>query len=373
MPSLDLPFAESKSLVDAVSGQQLVDFTRASSGTFVGSDGLIKTAAVNEPRFTHDPVTGESLGLLVEEQRVNLVLNSATFQPTSGGAPASYTVDVIAPDGTTTGSRQTASTPRTLVDYTNIANALYTFSFYCRVTSGTALFSIQIKNAISDTVIVTDNTPVATTTWKRFAISGTTTGATPGVRVELSGIAPGFVFWGAQLEEGAIATSYIPTTTSTVTRSADVASITGPNFSSWHRQDEGTLLIDSAIDYTVPAGTFPFVASLGDGSTNNRIGAGFITASLTKHEVRAGAEYQAELYPPTTSLTRRLAITYRADDFAACVNGGAISADTAGIVPIVNSLRIGDMLGNNTLNGPIRRLTYWPRRIDNFTLQELTR
>ena len=71
VPSLDLRFAESKSLVDAASGQSLVTFTRASSGTYVGSDGLIKTATTNEPRFDHNPTTGESLGLLVEEQRTN--------------------------------------------------------------------------------------------------------------------------------------------------------------------------------------------------------------------------------------------------------------------------------------------------------------
>jgi len=46
-PSLDLPFADEKSLVDATTGSNLVDFTRASSGTYVGSDGLIKTATTN--------------------------------------------------------------------------------------------------------------------------------------------------------------------------------------------------------------------------------------------------------------------------------------------------------------------------------------
>jgi hypothetical protein len=373
MPSLDLRFAESKSLIDAVSGRQLVTFTRASSGTFIGSDGLIKTAAVNEPRFTHDPVTGESLGLLVEEQRTNLVLNSATFQPTSGGGPAAYAVDQVAPDGTTTGSRQTAATPRTLEDYTGIANALYTFSFYCRVTSGTAAFSIQIKNAVTDTVIANDTTPVATTTWKRFAISGTTTGATPGVRVELTGIEPGFVFWGAQLEAGDFATSHIPTTTATATRSADVVSIEGVNFSSWYRQDEGTLLIDSAIDYTVPAGRFPRVASLIGTPSSNTIQCAFQTADNAGFEVTVAGSSQVGLSLPVDALRRRLAITCRADDFAACVNGGAVSADTAGIVPIVNNLRIGDRFGNSTLNGPIRRLPYWPHRLDNNTLQELTR
>lgn len=76
VPSLDLNFTKNKSLIDSVSGNNLINFTRNSPATYVGEDGLIKTAAVNEPRFDHDPVTGESLGLLVEEQRTNLFTNS---------------------------------------------------------------------------------------------------------------------------------------------------------------------------------------------------------------------------------------------------------------------------------------------------------
>jgi hypothetical protein len=63
--SLDLRFADKKTLTDRVSGTNLITFSRASSGTYVGSDGLIKTAVTDAPRFDHDPVTGESLGLLV--------------------------------------------------------------------------------------------------------------------------------------------------------------------------------------------------------------------------------------------------------------------------------------------------------------------
>lgn len=79
IPSLDLNFAKNKSLIDSVSGNNLVTFTRASTATYVGEDGLIKTAAVNEPRFDHNPTTGESLGLLVEEQRTNLLNQSQSF------------------------------------------------------------------------------------------------------------------------------------------------------------------------------------------------------------------------------------------------------------------------------------------------------
>ena len=73
---LDLNFAGNKSLIDAVSGNNLITFTRASTATYVGNDGLIKTAAVDEARFNHDFTTGESLGLLIEESRTNILLKS---------------------------------------------------------------------------------------------------------------------------------------------------------------------------------------------------------------------------------------------------------------------------------------------------------
>ena len=58
VPSLDLQFADRKSLVDGISGQNLITFTRASGGTSVDSAGVLRTAANDEPRFGHNPTTG---------------------------------------------------------------------------------------------------------------------------------------------------------------------------------------------------------------------------------------------------------------------------------------------------------------------------
>ena len=84
VPSLDLRFAENKSLTDAKTGASLVTFTRASTGTYVGSDGLLQSATTNEARFDHNPTTGESLGLLVEEARTNLVRNNTMVGAVAG-------------------------------------------------------------------------------------------------------------------------------------------------------------------------------------------------------------------------------------------------------------------------------------------------
>jgi hypothetical protein len=407
MPSLDLPFAESKSLIDAVSGRQLVTFTRASSGTFVGSDGLIKTAAVNEPRFTHDPVTGESLGLLGEEHRPHLLVWSEEFETTWGstGLSARNSNQEVSPNGTLTAdvivetSDATAAVHAVQQGFSVDSGVSYAASVYAKQGSrqgvaillGASGFGSNLSArfdlstgavAASSPGVTASITPAGNGFYRCVAVATATATAATFLQIRIATDAAEFyvgngtgsiTLWGAQLEEGDFATSYIPTTTATATRSTDVVSIGGVNFSSWYRQDEGTLLIDSAIDYSVPANKFPFVASLNDSNSNNVINAGFLTADSAGLEVSTGGASQVGLYPPTTSLRRRLAITYRADDFAACVNGGAVRADTAGIVPIVNNLRIGDRFGNSTLNGTIRRLTYWPHRLDNNTLQELTR
>ncbi len=78
-PTLDLNFAGNKSLIDTVTGRNLITFSRSQSGkeaTYVGSDGLIKYAGADEPRFDHDPTTGERLGLLIAESRTNLLTYS---------------------------------------------------------------------------------------------------------------------------------------------------------------------------------------------------------------------------------------------------------------------------------------------------------
>ena len=334
---------------------------------------MLQTAATDVPRFDHNPTTGESLGLMVEEQRTNLRLNSATYQPSSGGAPAAYTVDQVAPDGTTTGSRQTAATPRTFEDYTGIANALYTFSFYCRVTSGTAAFSLQLKNAASDTVITSDTSLVATTTWRRFTISGTTTGATPGARVELVGVVPGFVFWGAQLEAGAFPTSYIPTTTAAVTRSADVASITGTAFSGWYSQSEGTMFADFLRTYSGNFPNFPNLYQFNDGTNNNEITMLGLQASQNiQGFVTTGAiqQFASTAYTSAVPGPNRSAHSFIVNNSAFAWNGAIGALDTSVSIPTVNQVKFGERDGQR-FTGHIRRLTYWPQALPS-RLQSLT-
>jgi hypothetical protein len=136
-PSLDLNFAATKRL------DPRITFTRASSATFVNENGLIEAAGVNQARFDHTPTTGESLGLLVEEQRTNSFAwsNSATQGETwnSVGNQLNLASGQSDPAGGTAGIRATDANSfsgGTSLQRTNLANL---------TASTTVTYSIWLK------------------------------------------------------------------------------------------------------------------------------------------------------------------------------------------------------------------------------------
>jgi hypothetical protein len=413
VPSLDLNFARNKSLIDDYSGTTLVTHTRASSGTFVGSNGVLQTAATDVPRFDHNPQTGESLGLLVEEQRTNLTVGSELFTGggwTPGAISVASTTVTTAPDGSNNASKLTENTVASQFHFLNYAitkaaSAItYTYSIYLKAAGREVAFSIASgSNGVAcrfdvATGVITGNAgtfgtgftaaiaaiTAASNGWYRCSLT-CTTDTTVSLTAQISlwntslatnvytgdGVS-GVYAWGAQLEAGAFPTSYIPTTSATVTRAADVASITGTNFSRWYNQTEGTVFSDATVSYTVPGSAFPLVVGLNDGTANNKIVNGYLTSAGAGFEVSTGGVGQAGIYPSTASTNRKLASCYRLNDFAASVNGGTVGTDTSGTVPTVDRLGINVVTGYNALNGTIKRLTYWPTRLGNEVLQRIT-
>jgi hypothetical protein len=403
VPSLDLRFADSKSLVDATTGANLVTFTRASSGTYVGSDGLIKTAATNEPRFDHNPTTGESLGLLVEEQRTNLLLQSEDFSTAWAVTRASITTDSItAPSGAVTADKLIEDTTATNTHFAAqtvsvSAGSAYTFSVYAKaaersfvqlVLNGqftsviSAIFDLSSGAVGTTTGVPTTNAQALGNGWWRFSITQTAnaTGVTS-AQVRTANVSntatytgdgtSGIYIWGAMLEAGSFPTSYIPTTTAAATRSADVASISGSNFSSWYRQDEGTSYCQFVATQT---NATMGLLSANDGTTGNRIGV-LATASAFAGARNTGSA--GVVFTPSTANApvignNKVALAAASSDYAISGNGFTSSAAATLTMPAVNQLNVGNQLAGNYLNGTIRRLTYWPARLPNSTLQAVT-
>jgi hypothetical protein len=277
-PSLSLNFARSKKL------DPRITFTRTSSATRINETGLVEVVPANAPRFDHsyDSVSGSvrSLGLLVEEARTNSLLWSEEFDEWSKTGSSITSNSIISPSGiqnadlliedTSTGGHQvfrngsiTNNTPVTLYVFakskerfklkvahltTNFSN-LTTEGFF-NLSNGTIeaernLNSASIKNVGNGWYLCSITaTPTVTSSSSPVFIASLNDAGTAFYQGDGTS---GIYIWGAQLETGAFPTSYIPTTTSTVTRTADNVSMVGENFSSWYNQSEGTVYADTRI------------------------------------------------------------------------------------------------------------------------------
>jgi hypothetical protein len=163
----------------------------------------------------------------------------------------------------------------------------------------------------------------------------------------------------AQLEAGAFATSYIPTVASQVTRAADSASMIGTNFARWYTQGVGTVFVDSA-QVAGGANTLAFTSA---GTNIIRLGGGRMDVFVAGTQVAS--------LGTTTAGTVKHAGAYSTNDFALSVNGAAVTTDTSGAVPIVDSATFSSSVGGYA-NGTIKRIAYYPRRLANTELTSIT-
>jgi len=402
-PSLDLNFAATKRL------DPRITFSRASTGTYVDANGVIQPAATNTARFDHNPTTGESLGLLVEEARTNLLTYSQEFDTaawTKNGATCTANA-AVAPDGTTTADKiiinngSSAGDVRRTGLATNGVVSFYAkpagFDFIggeahtaaggypkyrvnlltgeCSAESGLSISTQSVGNGWLRISIVGNygNNAFQIAPRNDYVFGNGSIAGADGVK--------GAFLWGAQLEAGSFPTSYIPTTASQVTRSADVAQITGTNFSSWWNASQFTLLADIRIRYYL-AGYGYSGPAFGFGSSAPRINFGTSEA--------AGRPIAAQIYDGTTNHVNRtgayedlainsslkLALSFNGSSSSGTYNSRAISQVTTAAVNLsgIASLKIGEYADTPTkLNGTISRLTYYPVRLPDATLQALTR
>lgn len=384
----------------------LVTFTRASTATRTNASGVIESVSANVPRLDYDPVTLAPKGLLIEEQRTNLLrwsegFDNASWANASPNVPAVVPNTTVAPDGTTTADTLTAATGGTASQARQNsgvtgATGNFTASVYLKggtstrtrilladtTTVFTSVGDFQITWSAGVATIHSTTSGTASITyvgggWYRCALTANVPSANAAAALaiypdSLSGTGT-VVAWGAQLEVGAFGTSYIPTAGSQATRAADQASIVSPNFSSWYNQNEGTFVVEAVS--TVNIDTFVrAVVSASDASLSNRITA-FLYNGKWGGSVRIGGVDQCDLQQAASygaGVVGKIAFAYKADDFACSVNGNAALSDLTGALPTVDRLYIGSLTNTNSLNGHIRAIRYYPSRLPNAQLQALT-
>ena len=403
-----------------------VTFTRTTGAsnpaTYVNSSGYITASTNNQPRFDYDPVTLACKGLLIEESRTNLVLQSEDFSTTwTSSAPYSVATNTaISPDGTqnadsvivASGStsfnanvtKQTATKAASAIPHTRScyfkalgattsvrlsdygSSGTNSASVIVSLIDGSVITAPSVTGTFTSASVVTSN---AGNGWWRVSFTYTTDTATsltirsfPYVGAsQLTGDdTSGLYIWGAQLEAAAFATSYIPTTTAALTRNADVATMTGTNFSDWFNASEGTFTAKCVFNAPTSFGTVQHILSASDSTTSNRISiyranaTGNFTARIATGGVTANPGDNGVL---AASTNVNVGIAYKVGASQGITgNASALSsASSPASLPTVTKLTIGCGVDSASqfLNGTYQKLFYYPQRLINTEVQANTK
>ena len=367
------------------------------------------------PRFDYDPATLAARGLLIEEQRTNSIRNN-TMQGAVVGAPGTLPTnwsaslagglsrEVFAVGqvnginyidlrvfGTTTNTNLALNLAfEPITGVSSASGQAWAESMYLSLVGGSLSGVANTRLYLSSTDGVSElayfNLGDVTPTSALTRFSGTASPATAGMTavrpmlwVQHNGIGTAIDFTLRiglpQLELGAFATSVIPTTTTALTRAADVATMTGANFSDWYNQTEGTLLT-TTLAFNQTFAPNRFISTIDDGTTSNIIGAYIATdLNATTFVVNGGvAQYQEVISTVSNTSANKISVTYKANNFTSACNGVIGPVDTSGNVPVVNKITFGNRTdGARPLNGWVRSFSYYPKQLSAGQLQALTK
>jgi hypothetical protein len=400
------------------SAQSGVDVTRAGVATFIGSNGLVQSATADTQRIDYSTGTA---GLLVEESRANLCLYSEDLRNTAeagvtrpwahNNASITYQpVGISSPDGNEnvcTLVENTATSAHFTFQVITSTAANFTYSIFAKdagrrylrmsvadigFTSGSrayATFDLQTgDSAIGGVTASNLATKVETLSdgWYKCSVTATITAGTQmliglflsNVFAAVSALpsyegdgVSGIHLYGSDNQVGLFPTSYIPTTTAAVTRNADVATMTGTNFSDWFNASEGTLLLEAESDVV---GSFLRVLSLSNNTAAEEI---YFTrnAGIARAIAVSSSSTQASFIFSAWDGSKRVVMGYKADDFAGAFNGSATQTDTSGTVPTINRMNIGQRYNNTGSIGlaHVRKILYWPHRLTNAEIQAFSK
>ena len=389
------------------------DFTvdRNSTKYVLGSGGTIVPVATDEPAFEFN-ADGTYKGLLVEPAATNLCLQSEDLSTTWVNVQSTVVAnDTTAPDGNATADKlnddSATGTGNVYVEQTItvVAGTKYTASVFLKAdpdglafarleayqydgaTNGVQYFGLSGDGSLGTASNLQDSSITAYPDgWYRCTITWTQGAADTSFRfiiyvansissttVDRDGTSSIFV-WGAQLEASPIATSYIPTTTASVTRVKDDITQTGAQ--SLIGQTEGTLYLE--VDWKEASSvTLQCLLDVSDGTFNNRIVI-FNQGGQFKMQARADSNTIVNQGVSSTGYSgiQKIAFAYKTDDFELYRNGSSIATDTSGSLAALATLTdidLGQQFNASAqVNMHIRAVAIYPTRLSDAECEALT-
>lgn len=324
---------------------------------------VLSTAQADEPRFDYDLETKECKGLLIEEQRTNLISDSTNVNYFFFGNGSLKISDknAIAPDGTLSAS---IIKPNGGDIYKNLASSLslgtYTFSAYYKGKAGTKVYILSFVGGVVNKIAHT-----LSGEWERLSNTFTVTNTSNFIYLsdnrgneEVNEIK----VWGLQLEQGSFPTSYIPTNGSQVTRLADSCSITGDNFSSFYNPSEGTFFADFEMTDISDSG---YVISNGVTSPM------FIYTNFGQSQFRIYDKITTdETYGAVADGYNKLASYYNETEMGILANGETVTPKARQDFTSFQNVSNLRLFYDN--NGHIKKIAYYDKALTDTELQLMT-
>jgi len=371
--------------------------------------GVLVPVSANIAPWDCDPLTGAERGLLVEEQRTNLLLRAAEFDNASWpGANITVTANAaLGPDGTLTADKlaKTASGSGYKGQALLFSAATYAYSVWAKASTLGNEVALLLQPSYADRVAAVFNLATGTVRgaqapggsgsvvvgssvesggggWYRCTLVATTAagsgyvyvGPTDGAQAVTDpfggSILADCYLWGAQVATGALQTSPILTTSATATRLADVVTLA---LGSWFNTAEGSRILRGRT--AKGSGTQVF-GQIDDGSESNRVRIVRDSSNVMRCIVTVAGVEVANLNLGTVANDTAFAVgfSWAANSFTATLNGGTEVTDTSGAVPSgLTTWRVGASFTGEHANGHILRDVYYPRALAAAVLKQRTK
>ena len=374
------------------------DFTfdrNLNTATRINKDGLIEMVDADVPRLNYPLIDGVVSGcpsLLLEPESRNLITYSEDFNNPSwnksntgtGVLPIVNTNQIISPDGTLSADELifnsgggTTTSDRSVLDILFTVNTGndYTGSIWLKgKNNGDQILLGQLSGGYELITLTTEwvryeFTQAASTSPRHFNI---------GIRQNIFGIINDTVevyAWGAQLEEQSYATSYIPTSGSQATRSAETC--TGAGDANTFNDSEGVLMAEIAKN---KGNQYSLISLFKSSVSDTYIYMGYLNNTTTiRGQIKVGGTtvLDEEIEMADTNITAKVSVRYKSGDYSLYVNGLEVGSSSSTAIFTdgdLNELQFG--FANNSIfdfYGNTKQLQYFDTALSDEELALLTK